>query len=195
MNTLVRRRRPSRKYPGHRQGGVVVHNALGHPAQERKGEDALDKAFRAGVQYCFTWNVRQFVLFDSHIQGVPFAQRHIEGPTNVVEASVSDDVRPDGAQDAIKGFWERFLEQFAELISGRRAFEPSHLDQRFIGWLEGALEDPIAHTEDALASLSRTDSAGPDDVVRAVGHLRLLFHPRRPLGQAGPRLRHQASAG
>ena len=76
----------------------------------------------------------------------------------MVEASVSDDVRPDGAQDAIKGFWERFLEQFAELISGRRAFEPSPLDQRFIGWLEGALEDPIAHTEDALASLSRTDS-------------------------------------
>ena len=70
----------------------------------------------------------------------------------------SDDVRPDGAQDAIKGFWERFLEQFAELINGRRAFEPSPLDQRFIGWLEGALEDPIAHTEDALASLSRTDS-------------------------------------
>ena len=129
-----------------------------HPLNADLVEDALDKAFRAGVQYCFTWNVRQFVLFDSHIQGVPFAQRHIEGPTNVVEASVSDDVRPDGAQDAIKGFWERFLEQFAELINGRRAFEPSPLDQRFIGWLEGALEDPIAHTEDALASLSRTDS-------------------------------------
>ena len=66
-----------------------------HPLNADLVEDALDKAFRAGVQYCFTWNVRQFVLFDSHIQGVPFAQRHIEGPTNVVEASVSDDVRPD----------------------------------------------------------------------------------------------------
>lgn len=89
--------------------------------------------------------------------GVPLAQRHIEGPTDVVEASVSDDLRQDRAREAIRGFWERFLEQFAELISGRRAFEPSPLDQRFISWLEGALEDPIAHTEDALAMLSRTD--------------------------------------
>ena len=128
-----------------------------HPLNADLVEDALDKASGAGVQYCFTWNVRQFVLFDSHIQGVPFAQRHIEGPTNVIEASVSDDVRQDRARDAIRGFWERFLEQFAELISGRRAFKPSPLDQRFIGWLEGALEDPIAHTEDALSSLSRTD--------------------------------------
>ena len=32
------------------------------------------------------------------------------------------------------------------------------MDQRFISWLEGALEDPIAHTEDALSALSGTDS-------------------------------------
>ena len=36
-----------------------------HPLNADLVEDALDKAFRAGVQYCFTWNVRQFVLFDS----------------------------------------------------------------------------------------------------------------------------------
>ena len=42
-----------------------------HPLNADLVEDALDKAFRAGVQYCFTWDVRQFVLFDSHIQGVP----------------------------------------------------------------------------------------------------------------------------
>ena len=91
-------------------------------------------------------------------RGVPLAQRHIEGPTDVVEASISDDVRQDQARDAIRGFWEHFLERFAELINGRRAFEPSPLDQRFIGWLEGALEDPIAHTENALATLPRTNS-------------------------------------
>ena len=129
-----------------------------HPLNADLVEDALDKAFRAGVRYCFTWNVRQFVLFDSHIQGVPLAQRHIEGPSEVVEISVSDDVHQDWARDAIRGFWEHFLEQLAELIHGRRAFEPSPLDQRFISWLEGALEDPIAHTQDALLGLSRADS-------------------------------------
>ena len=129
-----------------------------HPLNADLVEDALDKAFRAGVRYCFTWNVRQFVLFDSHIQGVPLAQRHIEGPTGVVEVAVSDEVHQDWARDNIRGFWEHFLEQFAELINGRRTFEPSPLDQRFISWLEGALEDPIAHTENALSALSRTDS-------------------------------------
>ena len=129
-----------------------------HPLNADLVEDALEKAFRAGVRYCFTWNVRQFVLFDSHIQGVPLAQCHIEGPTDVVGASVSDDVHQDWARDAIRSFWEHFLEQLAELINGRRAFEPSPLDQRFISWLEGALEDPIAHTEDALSALSGTDS-------------------------------------
>ena len=31
-------------------------------------------------------------LFDSHIQGVPYAERNIEGPADVVDAAVSDDV-------------------------------------------------------------------------------------------------------
>ena len=129
-----------------------------HPLNAELVDDAVDKANRTGVQHCFTWNVRQFVLFDSHIQGVPYAERHIEGPTDVIDATVSDDVERDWARAAIRSFWQGFLERFADLLAGRRAFEPSPIDQRFIGWLEGALEDPIAHTEDALAALSRTDS-------------------------------------
>ena len=129
-----------------------------HPLNADLVDDALGKAFQAGVRYCFTWNVRQFVLFDSHMQGVPLAQRHIEGPSDVVEISVSDDVHQDWAWGAIKAFWEHFLEQFAELVHERRAFEPSPLDQRFISWLEGALEDPIAHTQDTLSRLSKTDA-------------------------------------
>ena len=129
-----------------------------HPLNADLVDDALGKASRDGIRYCFTWNVRQFVLFDSHIQGVPYAQRHIEGPTDVVDATISDDVERDWARAAIRSFWQDFLERFADLLAGRRTFEPSPIDQRFIGWLEGALEDPIAHTEGALATLSRTDS-------------------------------------
>ena len=129
-----------------------------HPLNADLVDDALSKASRDGIRYCFTWNVRQFVLFDSHMQSVPYAERHIEGPTDVVDATVSDDVEREWARDAIQSFWEHFLERFADLLAGRRTFEPSPIDQRFIGWLEGALEDPIAHTEDALVARSRTDS-------------------------------------
>ena len=134
-------------------------SALGnHPLNADLVDDALSKASQDGIRYCFTWNVRQLVLFDSHIQGVPYAERNIEGPADVVDAAVSDDVGREWARDAIRRFWEAFLERFADLLAGRRAFEPSPIDQRFIGWIEGALEDPIAHTEDALGLLSRTDS-------------------------------------
>ena len=129
-----------------------------HPLNADLVDDALSKASEDGIRYCFTWNVRQLVLFDSHIQGVPYAERNIEGPADVVDAAVSDDVGREWARDAIRRFWEAFLERFADLLAGHRAFEPSPIDQRFIGWIEGALEDPIAHTEDALGLLSRTDS-------------------------------------
>ena len=129
-----------------------------HPLNADLVDDALSKASREGVRYCFTWNVRQFVLFDSHIQGVPYPERHIEGPTDVVDATVSDDVGRDWAREAIQTFWVNFLERFADLLAGRRTFELSPIDQRFIGWLEAALEEPIVHTEDALATLSETDA-------------------------------------
>ena len=122
----------------------------GHPLNADLVDDALQKAFRAGVRYCFTWNVRQFVLFDSHMQGVPLAQRHIEGPSDVVDALVSDHVNRPWARAGIRDFWRSFLDRFAALLAGERTFEPSPIDQRFIGWLEGALENPILHTADTL---------------------------------------------
>ena len=129
-----------------------------HPLNAALVDDALGKASRDGIRYCFTWNVRQFVLFDSHMPGVPYAQRLIEGPADVVEASVSDDVRQGWVWDAIRRFWEDYLGRFASLINGDRPFQPFPIDQRFIGWLEGALEDPIAHTEDTLVRLTEADA-------------------------------------
>ena len=130
----------------------------GSPFNSEVVGDAFNKANRAGVRYCFTWNVKEFVLFDNHIQNVPFLRRQIEGPTLVADVCKSDDVRRQWAQDAIKNFWWDFLEKFAELLAGRRSFEPSSIDQRFIGWLEGALENPIAHTSDTLLNRYTSDA-------------------------------------
>ena len=128
-----------------------------HPLNADLVNDALDKAFRAGVQYCFTWNVRQFVLFDTHIQGVPFIQRQIEGPVAVAEVSVSDDVNRQSVQSAIRDYWKQFLDRFADLLAGRRSLQLAPIDQRFIGWIEGALEEPIANTSETIGELSNSD--------------------------------------
>ena len=125
-----------------------------HPLNGDLVDDALQKASREGVRYCFTWNVRQFILFDSHMQGVPYTQRHIEGPSNVAEVRVSDDVNRQWVRDSIREYWKQFLYRFGELLAGRRSFEPAPIDQRFIAWLEAALEEPIINTTDALLEQS-----------------------------------------
>ena len=145
----------NRSLPGRSKCRILPQGR--HPLNSDLVDDALEKAFRAGVRYCFTWNVRQFVLFDSHISGVPFMQRNIEGPSDVTEVRVSDEVTRPWAQEAIREYWKQFLERFAELLAGRRAFEPAPLDQRFIAWLEAALEDPIINTANNLREQSRND--------------------------------------
>ena len=129
-----------------------------HPLNEILVEDALTKASVVGVRYCFTWNVRQFVLFDSHIQNVPYKDRHIERPRDVVDVYESDDVRKEAIRRDVRDFWEGFLEHFADVIEKPREFDLAPLDQRFIAWLEGALEDAVANTEDALALRWRSDA-------------------------------------
>ena len=118
-------------------------------------EDAQEKAFHEGVRYCFTWNVREFVLFDNQIENRPSPQRIVEHSTVVDGALTSDDVEREWAKEAIRHFWRKFLEDFNESLAGRKAFDPLPIDQSFIVWLEGFLEDPIVHTEDTLLVLQR----------------------------------------
>lgn len=120
-------------------------------------EDAFAKASRAGTRYYFTWNVREFMLFETHQEGVPFMERLIEGPIRVAEVTNSDDVRRDDVQSAIKGFWEKFLENLAALEQGRRRFQLTPLDVRFVRRLEAALEEPIAATTSELMARCRGD--------------------------------------
>ena len=103
--------------------------------------------------------MRQFVLFDTHIQSVPYIERQIEGPVEVAEAHVSDDVSRQSVQAAIRDYWKRFLGRFADLLAGRRSLQPATIDQRFISWIEGALEEPIANTSETIEDKSQHDAA------------------------------------
>jgi hypothetical protein len=119
-------------------------------------EDAYDKAHRRGTPYYFTWNVRDFALFQTHRDDVPFNERQIE-EWHVADVQVSDDVRRSDTERAIKEFWERFLEELAALEHGLRRIRNLPLDQRFVRGLEAALEDPIVATEDELIRRCRLD--------------------------------------
>ncbi|MDP2856969.1 MAG: hypothetical protein Q8P50_03220, partial [Bacillota bacterium] len=122
-------------------------------------EDAFDKATRRGVPYYFTWNVRELALFETHREGVPFMDRRVEGPTTVATVASSDDLRRPGVEQAIKDFWESFLERYADLQAGRRPLQNLPLDRRFVLRLEAALETPISQTQDEMARRRRGDAA------------------------------------
>ncbi len=113
-------------------------------------EDAYEKASRRGTPYYFTWNVREFALFQTHQEDVPFMDRGVEGPQEVVDIRVSDDVRRPEVEAQIKKWWEEFLQRFADLETGRRPLENLPLDRRFILRLENDLSEPIAGTLAAL---------------------------------------------
>jgi type I restriction-modification system DNA methylase subunit len=113
-------------------------------------EDAFSKAARQGTPYYFTWNVKQFALFKTHEPGVSWLDRRIEGPEDVVDIDVSDDVRRPEIEERIKEWWEDFLKRFANLQAGHRDLENLPLDRRFILRLEGDLGEPILVTQAAL---------------------------------------------
>jgi hypothetical protein len=152
-----------RRGPGNR---VALTGEIKMPdsAQGRRGpldaelvEDAFEKASRLGAPFYFTWNVREFVLFRTHVEGVAFMQRGIEGPKPVAEAIRSDDVRRPDIQEAIRAYWEAFLERLAAIESGARLVELP-LDRRFILRLEATLEHPIAATIEEIRRRSESDA-------------------------------------
>ncbi|MCH9036853.1 MAG: SAM-dependent DNA methyltransferase, partial [Chloroflexi bacterium] len=121
-------------------------------------DDAFQKASRRGVPYYFTWNIRDFMLWETHREGVPVTERRVEGPTRVADASISDDVHRPEVEEDIHKFWEKFLESFAALEEGRRPLQNLPLDRRFILRIEAALEDPIFLTEHQITHKYRQDS-------------------------------------
>ncbi len=121
-------------------------------------EDAYEKASRRGTPYYFTWNVREFALFQTHQEGVPFMDRGVEGPQEVVDIRFSDDVRRPEVEAQIKKWWEEFLQRFADLEAGRRPLENLPLDRRFILRLENDLSEPIAGTLAALEDKYSNDA-------------------------------------
>ncbi|MBI4337261.1 MAG: SAM-dependent DNA methyltransferase, partial [Chloroflexi bacterium] len=137
------------KMPDNPEGKSPFHQSL--------VEDAFTKASRRGTSYYFTWNVREFVLFETHREGVPFMERRVEGPIPVADVTTSDDVQRNDVQDAVKDFWEKFLDSLAALEQGRRRLQDMPLDQRFARRLEATLEEPIAATSAALLRRCRAD--------------------------------------
>jgi len=135
-----------------RPGGTSPHDHL-------LVEDAFEKASRHGSEYYFTWNVREFLLFKTHMAGVPYMDRLVQEYSDVApNTRNSEDTDRADVKQAVRDFWTRFLDDLAGFAAGK-PIRNLPLDRRFVRRLEAALDAPVTLTEAAIADLRPKDSS------------------------------------
>jgi len=106
-------------------------------------QDAFSKAENANVQYFFTWNVNEFVLFDRSRWQQPLIDRRVRvWRLGRILASPEDVAREDNLAFIKTRFLPDLLRDLADVVSGRR---PDWLppDDIFIRSLESHLDWPV----------------------------------------------------
>lgn len=109
-------------------------------------QDAFAKADNAGVQFFFTWNVNEFVLFDRSLWDRPLIDRRVRPWRLVRTLAGPEDVAREENLNFIKThFLPDLLRDLADFLSGRRRqWLPP--DDIFIHSLEGHLNWPVQLT-------------------------------------------------
>jgi len=123
------------KLPGTRQGRSAFADEL--------MQDAFAKAENAEVQFFFTWNVNEFVLFDRSLWDRPLTDRRIRVWRLARNLRSPEDVAREEHLDFVKThFLPDLLHDLADILSGRRRdWLPP--DDIFIRSLESHLDWPV----------------------------------------------------
>ncbi len=113
------------------------------PFDDKLCQDAEAKASNARVQYFFTWNVNEFVIFDRRLWDRPLLERRVRvwhlGRTLANSAAVA---REDNLNFIKTHFLPDLLRDLGDVLSGRRA-EWLPPDDLFIRSLESHLAWPV----------------------------------------------------
>jgi methylase of polypeptide subunit release factors len=106
-------------------------------------EDAFIKAENANVQFFFTWNVNEFVLFDRGLWDRPLIDRRIHVWRLARNLAGPEDVAREENLSFIKThFLPNLLHDLADIFSGRRRDWSIPADDVFIRSLESHLDWP-----------------------------------------------------
>lgn len=106
-------------------------------------QDAFAKAENAGVQFFFTWNVNEFVLFDRSLWDRPLIERRIRIWRLARNLRSPEDVAREENLNFVKTYFlPDLLHDLADILSGRRRdWLPP--DDIFIRSLESHLDWPV----------------------------------------------------
>ncbi len=136
------------KLPGKKDGATPYNSTV--------VADARAKARRAGVQFFFTWNVNECVLWET--EETPTQPRPDYKRWRVVNARDSEALEYPDVQAGIKKWLAEFLRDVADALRGAEVIERKSPDEKFIDGLEAALRTPLALTFDALSDRYRREA-------------------------------------
>lgn len=124
----------------------------GSPHNEKVVKDAREKARRAQANYFFTWNVNEFVLWETFPTSAHRRDWQYKS-WNVTNVAAPEDLDHPAYINDIKDWLPEFLNDFANLLRGRIQIGVRPPDERFIEALESSLRMPINLTLERLLAL------------------------------------------
>ena len=129
------------KMPWAKDGGSPYNGAV--------VQEARQKAQRAGVRFFFTWNVNEFVLWETESAKAPPGDRQYKSwPVTLVHKP--EHLEVPSTIHALKTWLEIFLTEFANIYLGAAPLGTQLPDEKFLQMLESALHLPIIFTQDEL---------------------------------------------
>ncbi len=132
------------KMPGTRDGRS--------PLNESVVVDAHEKANAIGVEYFFTWNINDCILWNTFEKGKSITERHIEFLKALpAPIATADDVNDPRVSEQIGVFLETLLDRCSAILSGDRPIAKLPLDEKFIRVWELAIFPIVQETHAALS--------------------------------------------
>ncbi|MEX2141711.1 MAG: N-6 DNA methylase [Pirellulales bacterium] len=136
------------KLPGTREGQSAFNQKL--------ATDAAAKADDAGVQFFFTWNVNEFILWDRALWDQPWFERRVRAwRLSRILSNPEDVAREDNLNFIKTHFLPDLLRDLADIISGRRRDWSMPPDDVFIRSLESHLNWPVQLASSYILEHSR----------------------------------------
>ncbi|MCD6387691.1 MAG: SAM-dependent DNA methyltransferase, partial [Methanophagales archaeon] len=120
-------------------------------------ENAMRKASLLGAPFFATWNVREFVLWETFKEGTPLLERR-RLHRDVVSVKRMSEVRRNDVQAKIKDFLRRFLREFHEIYE-RRRLPALPLDRIFIERLKSAVNTFYIPLSEHIQRIASSDAA------------------------------------
>jgi len=103
--------------------------------------DARTKARQAKTDFFFTWNVNDFVLWQTTPANISWQKRDYRS-WHVTSVHTDDHMSVPSTEDAIKAFLGQFLRQFSQILRGASPIGSKSPDQKFVEALESSLDLP-----------------------------------------------------